>query len=101
VEVDRPLTDRHLKLLEVGVTIEGYKTKPTKVKRLGEKKISITLTEGKKHQIRRMIAALGPAVRDLKRVRIMNIKLEGIKQNAMREIQDAELATLLKTIKLV
>src|SRR3989344_9218593 len=61
--------------MEAGVNIEGYMTKKCQVKILNENAFRIILTEGKKHQIRRMCSALFQEVTDLKRERIMNIKL--------------------------
>src|SRR3989338_5899211 len=67
--------------MEAGVNIEGlpavagYITKPCKVKIINENTFRIILTEGKKHQIRRMCSALFQEIADLKRERIMNIKL--------------------------
>lgn len=81
--------------MEKGVVIEGYKTKPCTVQILGEKKFSITLTEGKKHQIRRMCAALGLAAHDLKRTRIMHIVLGNLPKGKTRQIEGQELKTLL------
>jgi 23S rRNA pseudouridine2604 synthase len=54
------------------------------------------LTEGKKHQIRRMCAALGYQVKSLKRVRVGPIALGGLKPNQYRKIVGKELATLLE-----
>src|SRR3990167_7898372 len=82
--------------MEVGVKIEGpenYVTKKCKVKILNEFAFRIILTEGKKHQIRRMCSALFQEVADLKRERIMNIKLGNLKPGALREIKGEELAT--------
>ena len=84
--------------MEAGVNIGGYMTKPCKVKILNENTFRITLTEGKKHQIRRMCSALFQEVADLKRERIMNIKLEKLMPNALREIKGEELSTFLKPI---
>lgn len=86
--------------MEGGVQIEGYKTKPCTIKILGDKRFSITLVEGKKHQIRRMCAALGYTIADLERVRIMNIHLSGLKTGAYRQLEGTELSTLLKHLGL-
>lgn len=59
VEVDKTVTGRFLKRLAEGVDIEGYRTKPALTAPAGERRFRIVLTEGKKHQIRRMCAALG------------------------------------------
>ncbi len=76
-------------------------TKPTIVKpsTKNELKFNITLTEGKKHQIRRMCAALGYQVKNLKRVRIANIELKNIKPNQYRKIIGDELNEFLQQIK--
>lgn len=86
--------------IERGVQIEQEMTKPCTVKILGEKSFAITLTEGKHHQIRRMVAALFNEVLELKRTRIMNIKLGKLKSGEYREIQDEELKTLLVSLGL-
>lgn len=84
--------------METGVNIEGYVTKPAIVKVLSPKKFSIILTEGKKHQIRRMVAFFGLATSSLERVRIMNVRLSGLKQGEYRPILGQELATFLKSL---
>jgi 23S rRNA pseudouridine2604 synthase len=90
--------------IESGVNIEGlpaqagYLTRPCKVKIIGPNTFKIILTEGKKHQIRRMCSALFQEVADLKRERIMNIKLGSLKEGGLREIKDEELDTFLKKV---
>lgn len=86
--------------MEKGVKIEDYTTKPSKVKILGENKFSIILFEGKHHQIRRMCSALFAEVKDLKRVRIMNIKLGKLSPGQYRKIENEELETFLKDLNL-
>lgn len=81
--------------MEAGVNIEGYMTKPCKIKIIGESAFKVTLTEGKKHQIRRMCSALFQEVADLKRERIMNIKLGTLKPNGLKEIKGEELKKFL------
>ncbi|USN88306.1 MAG: rRNA pseudouridine synthase [Candidatus Nomurabacteria bacterium] len=102
VTVDKPVTGMFTKLMETGVDIEGYKTKPAKTKAnpKNNKRFKLTITEGKKHQIRRMCAALGFQVQNLKRVRIMNIELGSLKPNQYRKIGGEELQVLLKSLEL-
>lgn len=78
----------------------GYVTKPCKVRSLGPKSFSIVLSEGKKHQIRRMCAALGATVVELKRVRILNVRLGDLKEGAHRAIEGTELVRFLKELGL-
>ena len=100
VTVDKPVTGQFLKKLERGVDIEGYVTKSAKAEQKSPKRFLLTLTEGKKHQVRRMCAALGYQVQSLKRVRILNIKLGGLKPNQYRKISGSELKAFLKTLRI-
>jgi 23S rRNA pseudouridine2604 synthase len=100
VTVDKPVTGRFLRHLERGVDIEGYRTKPAVATEAGEQKFSIIITEGKKHQIRRMCAALGYVARDIKRVRIMNIELGSLQSGQFRIIKGEELKNLLQALKI-
>lgn len=84
--------------MEAGVNIEGYKTKPCKVTIVNDFTFRVTLTEGKKHQIRRMCSALFQEVADLKRERIMNIELGKLGKNSLREIKGKELANFLPRV---
>ncbi len=102
VSVDKPVTGMFTKLMALGVEIEGYRTKPATIKASARntKKFNITLTEGKKHQIRRMCAALGYQVQSLKRVRIMSLEVGTLKPNQYRKINGDELKQLLKELGL-
>lgn len=84
--------------MEAGVNIEGYKTQPCTVTIVNENTFRVVLTEGKKHQIRRMCSALFQEVMDLKRERIMNITLGKMKPNSLREIKGEELSTFLDQV---
>ena len=93
-----PLRDSFKKKMEAGVDIEGYLTKPCSVRKTGSTSFVIALTEGKKHQIRRMVAALYNTVVDLERTRILNVRLDDLKPNMWRPILGEELATFLLQI---
>jgi 23S rRNA pseudouridine2604 synthase len=84
--------------MEIGVQIEDSKTKPCKVQILNENIFKIILTEGKKHQIRRMCSALFQEVADLKRSRILNIELGNLKPGTSREIKGKELEIFLAQV---
>ena len=86
--------------LEPGIKIENEKTRPCKVTKLGKQKAVIIISEGKKHQIRRMFAAVGYTVLELKRTRVMNIKLDKLKPNAFRPIEGEELAKFLNSLEM-
>lgn len=86
--------------MESGVNIGDYKTKKCKVVSLSSHVFKIILTEGKKHQIRRMCSALKNDVMDLKRIRIMNVHLGNLSIGAYRKIEGKELSDFLKNIGL-
>ena len=100
VMVDKPINPMFVRAMSAGVEIERYRTKPAKVtaSKSNDKRFSIILTEGKKHQIRRMCAALGFQIQTLKRVRVTNIKLDGLKPNQYRKIAGPELQEFLKEL---
>jgi len=102
VLVDKNLSGMFKRAMETGVDIEGYRTKPAKLvaNAKNDKRFNLILTEGKKHQIRRMCAALGYQIQTLKRVRIMNIELGKLKPNQYRKIEGSELATLLRSLNI-
>lgn len=76
VTVDRPLTNDFIKKMGNGIPILGTITKTCFVEKISAKKFKIVLTQGLNRQIRRMCEYLGYKVQQLKRVRIMNIKLD-------------------------
>ena len=87
--------------MEAGVQIEAEKTAPCKVQILDNRKFKVILTEGKKHQIRRMCSALFQEVDDLKRTRIMNIKLDSLSEGSHRKIEGEELKTFLTSLGII
>ncbi|MEA2701314.1 MAG: rRNA pseudouridine2604 synthase [Candidatus Parcubacteria bacterium] len=100
VKTKQPLRKSFKAHMEGGVDIEGYMTKPAKVGIVNEHTFSITLTEGKKHQIRRMVVALFNEVADLKRVRVLNVKLGTLKSGQARAIEGTELDEFLTLLGL-
>lgn len=97
VETTKTIDQNFAKALERGIVIKEeyskttYKTKPCLIRLISSKKFSITLTEGKKRQVRRMVEAMKNGVKDLIRVRIMNIELDDMPANKVRRIQGREL----------
>ena len=100
VTTAKPLRDNFKEKIEAGLNIEGYVTKPALAKQIAEKKFTITLTEGKTHQVRRMVSALYNEVRALKRVSIMNIRLGNLAPGTTRTLEGKELETFLKSLDL-
>lgn len=98
VRTSNKLRNNFKEKMEAGVNIEGYKTKKCKVEIVNENTFRVILTEGKKHQIRRMCSALFQEVADLRRIRVMNIKLDRLPSNSSRVIKGKELEVFLEQI---
>jgi 23S rRNA pseudouridine2604 synthase len=95
VEVDRPLTGEFLRAMAAGVPILDTVTKPCRVDRLGRNSFRIVLTQGLNRQIRRMCEHFGYRVRRLRRVRVINVTLDGIAVGRWRNLRRQELEGLL------
>ena len=98
VTVDKPITKEFIKNMSNGVVILNQKTLPAKLEQLNDKTFKIILTQGLNRQIRRMCETLGYNVKKLKRIRIMNIKLDGIKYGEWRDLTAEEFNTLTQTL---
>ena len=98
VSVNRPISREFIQTMSNGVEILETITKSCSVKQLGPKKFKIILTQGLNRQIRRMCETLGYKVKSLKRVRIMNIKLD-VPVGKYREFTKKELFELNKLLK--
>ena len=99
VRVDKEITPEFLKAMAEGVPILDTVTRPCRVEQLGKYTFSIILTQGLNRQIRRMCEALEYEVRDLVRVRVMNICLGDLKEGQYRKLTDQELDSLYEMLR--
>ena len=76
VRVDKPINPKFLEKMRSGVPILDTVTKKCEVEKIDDMTFRIVLTQGLNRQIRRMCEFLGYEVKKLKRIRIMNIKLD-------------------------
>lgn len=93
VRVDKPLNSKFLEKMRNGVPILDTVTKKCEVERIDDMTFRIVLTQGLNRQIRRMCEFLGYEVKKLKRIRIMNIKLD-IPLGKWRDLTPEELSEL-------
>ncbi len=93
VMVDKPLTPEFLNKMRNGVPILDTVTRKCDVKQIGPQRFNIILTQGLNRQIRRMCEVLGYEVVKLKRVRIMNLRLD-VPIGQWRDMTDKELTEL-------
>jgi 23S rRNA pseudouridine2605 synthase len=83
-----------LRRLEEGVELDDGRTAPARVRRLGPSRLELTLHEGRKHQVKRMCAAVGHPVTRLQRPVYAGLGLTGLAPGAWRELSAAEVRSL-------
>ena len=98
VKVDHKVTDEFLKKMGEGVPILDTVTKPCKVWKEDDFSFHIILTQGLNRQIRRMCEYFGYRVVHLRRDRIMNITLDGLKKGRYRKLTLREVSELKKML---
>ena len=95
VAINHQVTDEFLRGMARGVPVHGQLTLPCKTGKLGRFGFRIVLIQGLNRQIRRMADAFGYRVVQLRRVRIVNVKLGALKPGQWRNLTDLELRGLL------
>jgi len=95
VAVNKPVTEAFLAGMAKGVRVHGQMTKPCRTRKIARFGFAIVLTQGLNRQIRLMAAAFGYRVTQLRRVRIVNVKLAHLKVGQWRNLTEAELKGLL------
>ena len=100
VKVNKDIDDAFINKMANGIYLYELKTKTRKckVKKLNKNTFSIVLTQGLNRQIRRMCLVCGMKVQKLNRVRIVNIKLDGLAVGDYRNLSDEEVKKLYKEL---
>jgi len=93
-EVEGDPSEEALERLRNGIELEDGPTAPAGVRRLGPGKVELTLHEGRKHQVKRMLAAVGHPVTRLHRSRYAGLAPEGLEPGAWRELEPSEVDVL-------
>jgi 23S rRNA pseudouridine2605 synthase len=83
-----------LQLLAEGVELDDGVTAPARVRRLGTSQLEVTIHEGRKHQVKRMLAAVGHPVHRLQRVAYAGLTADGLAAGEWRELAPAEVERL-------
>ncbi|NLY37306.1 MAG: rRNA pseudouridine synthase [Tissierellia bacterium] len=97
--LDNELTKEELRSLEMGIYLDGYKTKPIKIHKLGERRYRVTLVEGRNRQLRRMVEKKGKTVLDLSRVRVGPFHLENIPEGEFLPLKIKDIEKLKNAIR--
>ncbi len=94
VEVEGDPDDEALRRLRDGVDLDDGRTAPARARRLGPGRIELTLHEGRKHQVKRMVEALGHPARTLHRSRYAGLTVDGLEPGEWRELTRDEVDRL-------
>ncbi|WP_309044653.1 16S rRNA pseudouridine(516) synthase RsuA [Marinobacter sediminicola] len=97
VNLNTPITDSAIKELETGILLKNdtKPTKPAQVKVVEPQLIELTISEGRYHQVKRMLAAVGNHVEALHRQRIGDISLDpALEPGAYRDLTEQEIASI-------
>jgi 23S rRNA pseudouridine2605 synthase len=94
VDVEGEPPDEALERLRSGVELDDGLTAPAHVRRLAPAKLELTLHEGRKHQVKRMLAAVGHPVTRLHRSHYAGLTLEGLEPGAWRGLEPFEVDQL-------
>ena len=86
VRINRPINEREIALIKTGVVLEDGKTGLVKVKRHNPTLLEITIHEGKNRIVRRIFEKFGFKVTFLKRIRIGNLGIEGLRPGKYRPL---------------
>lgn len=104
VEVAGRVSPAVLEALRRGVDLDDGRTQPAEVRLLGKERgrarLDITLKEGRKRQIRRMLAAFGHEVLRLQRIRFGPIEIGDLPEGKWRELASAEVGQLRQAVGL-
>ena len=93
-EVEGEPSDEALRRLEQGVELDDGRTAPAKARRLAPSRIELAIHEGRKHQVKRMLEAVGHPVKRLHRSRYAGLTLKGLGPGDSRELTGAEVERL-------
>ena len=93
-EVEGEPAEEALQRLRDGVELDDGPTAPARVRVVTRGKIELALHEGRKHQVKRMCAAVGHPVRRLHRSRYAGLGVDDLEPGAWRELSAAEVAAL-------
>jgi 23S rRNA pseudouridine2605 synthase len=96
-DVDGDPSPETVRRLEEGVDLDDGRSAPARARRLGPGRIELTIHEGRKHQVKRMLAAVGHPVRRLHRSAYAGLTLEGLEPGRWRELEPSEIQQLRRS----
>ena len=97
-EVEREPSNEALAQLSAGIELDDGPAAPARVRRLGPGRVELAIHEGRKHQVKRMLAAVGHPVTGLHRSVYAGLSLEGLEPGAWRELEPSEVERLRSAV---
>jgi 23S rRNA pseudouridine2605 synthase len=94
VDVEGEPSDEAIRALAEGVELDDGPTAPAKARRLGRSRVELVLHQGRKHQVKRMLAEVGHPVVRLHRSRYAGLAVEGLGPGESRELTGPEVDSL-------
>jgi 23S rRNA pseudouridine2605 synthase len=94
VDVEGEPSDEVIRALAEGVELDDGPTAPAKARRIAPSQLELVLHEGRKHQVKRMLAAVGHPVTRLHRSAYAALTLDGLEPGQWRELSPDELERL-------
>jgi 23S rRNA pseudouridine2605 synthase len=98
-EVEGDPSPAALARLSAGIELEDGPTAPARARRLAPGRVELTLHEGRKHQVKRMLAAVGHPVIRLHRSRYADLGLTGLEPGRWRELEPREVEQLRSLLR--
>ncbi len=96
VKTNKEITDEHLKIISKGAVIDGIMVLPKKVSKVRKGTLKIAISEGKKHEVRIMVARANLEIHELIRIRIGGLHLGDLPKGAWRSLTDNEKAGIFE-----
>ena len=97
-EVEGDPDEDALQRLRDGLDLDDGPTAPARARRLGPGRVELVLHEGRKHQVKRMLAAVGHPVTRLHRSAYAGLTLEGLEPTRWRELEASEVERLRRAV---
>ena len=98
VKANREITAEHLKIISSGTEVEGKWVRPHKVTKVRRGTLKIVVGEGRKHEVRKLVAAAGLEVVQLKRIRIGSLHLGNLPEGCYRALSGKERLSVFNPI---
>jgi len=97
-EIEGDADEEALRRLSDGIELDDGATAPARARRLGRGRVELVVHEGRKHQVKRMLAAVGHPVTQLHRDAYAGLTLEGLEPGACRDLEPSEVEQLQRLV---